>query len=440
MAESHDEDGRPDGLDEIETYEADAQGPRKAVVEKGGAFESLRCRGYRYFLVGALISNVGTWMQMVALGWLVYLLTRSSFSLGLVNFLNGAPVFFLTVFAGVVADHTNRKRLLIFAQLALMLQALVLGFMTQIHLITLSWISVLVLLGGIATTFNFPAWQAMVPDLVPKESLLNAIALNSAQFNTARLLGPMIGALVFARFGVAAVFFVNAISFLFVIWALAVIHPKQERHRRGDEGAWKMLTAGVSYVRGNSCAAMLLVSMAALTVFGMPYITLMPIVAAKTLHVGSVRYSILFAASGFGAVVGALFVARLPHDTRRDLIVRLGAVSMGAFLVLFSISRSYYLSLMAAALLGASFLSASSAINTSLQATVPPRLRGRVMALYVMAFLGLMPFSSLAFGSLGRVIGVPEALGLGGVMLVAYSLIIILRPALLAPADGPIEN
>ncbi len=400
-------------------------------------FSSLRLREYRYFWSGALVSNVGTWMQSVGVGWVVYDLARNSnpsLVLGVINFLNLLPLTVFTLFAGVIADRLDRKRFIIATQALLMLQAFVLARLTQTNEATIMIIGGLVLLSGIITAFAFPAWQAIMPDIVPRRSLQNAIALNAAQFNSARLLGPLVGGLVFARWGAPEVFYINAISFLFVIGAMAVIHPRQERHRGSGEGALATLTAGLHYARQNLHVAWMLISAFALSLFGMPYVTLMPVMAGEVLGKGAAGYSLLMAAGGLGAVGGALSVASMPAGVSRGLLIRLGLMGMGASLLLFSLSRNFYLSLIFVAMAGFSFLMGMSAGTTGLQTAAPAPLRGRVMALFVLCFGGVQPFSALGFGWLGQAVGVPLAIGSGAVALMAYAFYHFLRPGLMGAA------
>ncbi|MRR12952.1 MFS transporter, partial [bacterium] len=231
------------------TLQADAAGAPRSIVRRLRTFESFKYRDFRLFFAGALLSNVGSWMQMTALGWLVFDLTNRSGSLGLVNFLGGAPVFFLTVFTGIVADRVNRRWLLIATQVVLMVQAGIFGWLASSGQMTMASVYALSLIGGVAQAFMSPAFQAMTPDLVPRESLMNAIALSSAQFNAARLVGPMAAAGVVLVFswtsskGVAEIFWVNAVSFLFVIWALAIIAPKQHAPHKETEGPVHALLA-----------------------------------------------------------------------------------------------------------------------------------------------------------------------------------------------------
>lgn len=423
------------------TLEADAAGAPQSALRRMRTFESFRHRDFTLFFSGALLSNVGSWMQMTALGWLVYNLTGKSSSFGTVNFLSGAPIFFLIIFTGALADHVDRRKLLIATQVVLMGQAVAFGALASLDHVTMAWVYGLSLLGGIASAFMSPAWQAMTPDLVPRESLMNAIALSSAQFNAARLIGPMAAAAVIAAFGrgqsdgVTEVFYVNAASFLFVIWALAVIRPRQHAApRKHGETPVQMLFAGLKYAGAHRRVRMHLLTAMFITIFGMPFATLLPAIAVKTLHLSSTGYSVLMAANGLGALVGALGVASLPRTVRRESIVRIGitVLALGAFAL--SMSRSTPLTAAILLVMGVAFLSCVSSINTNLQTAVPPELRARVMSLFVLAFMGMMPFGALLFGWLGDLIGPSYAVTAGASVLLAYAFVLLARPSLLCEA------
>ncbi len=423
------------------TSAADVAGPPRRILRGIRTFESFKHRDYTYFFFGALLSNIGTWTQTVALGWVVYQLTKSSSALGAVNFLSGVPIFVLTIFAGSLADRIDRRKLLIWAQIILMGQAAAFAYLNQSGHITMHWIYGLSLAGGVVSAFMFPSWQAMVPDLVPRSSLLNAIALSSAQFNAARLVGPMVTAVIIAAFraneqlGITMVFIVNAVSFLFVIWALAVIRPNQVKHpARDGESALKQLGGGITYARTHRHVAMHLLSAGMLTIFGMPFMTLLPVLAAQTLKLGSTGYSALMGFNGMGALIGALAVASLPRSVRRERIIRFGLLTMSLGIVALSFSRTYAVTAALLVVLGAAFLSCVSSINTNIQTAVPNELRGRVMALFVISFMGMMPFGSLAFGALGDAIGVMQAILAGAVVLLAYAGLLLVRRGLLCEA------
>lgn len=420
------------------TYEADASGPPRRILRGIATFESFQHRDYTYFFFGALLSNVGTWTQTVALSWVIYALTNSSSSLGIVNFLSGIPILFLTLFAGSLVDYVDRRKLLIGAQLILMGQAGAFAYLNHTGHITMGWIYGLTLAGGVVSAFMFPAWQTMVPDLVPRSSLLNAIALSSAQFNAARLLGPVVTAAIMIAFaaneklGITMVFLVNAVSFLFVIWALAVIKPKQEVQKRTEgQSTAKTLGAGLAYARQHPHVAMHLVTAVMLTIFGMPFMTLLPAFAKDILGLGSTGYSTLMVFNGMGALFGALMVASLPRSVRRERIIRYGLAIMALGAVALSFSRSFVLACALMVVLGAAFLACVSSINSNLQTAAPNHLRGRIMALFVIAFMGMMPFGSLAFGALGDALTVPLAILAGAIALLAYAGLLALRPRLL---------
>jgi Na+/melibiose symporter-like transporter len=419
------------------TYEADVSSPPRRVLRGLRTFESFGHRDYAYFFVGALLSNIGTWTQTVALGWVIYALTNSSSSLGIVNFLSGIPIFFLTLLAGSLVDHVDRRTLLIWSQLIMMGQAIGFAYLNHTGHITIGWIYALTLAGGVVSAFMFPAWQAMVPDLVPRSSLLNAVALSSAQFNAARLVGPMVTAAIMAGFaanenlGITMVFTFNAVSFLFVIWALAVIRPNQEMHSREGQSARQTLGAGVAYARDHAHVAVHLLTTTMLVVFGMPFMTLLPAIAVDTLGLGSAGYSSLMVFNGLGALAGALAVASLPRSVRRERIIRYGLSVMAFGSIALGFSRSYALSSALLLVLGAAFLACVSSINTNLQTAAPNHLRGRIMALFVVAFMGMMPFGSLAFGALGDLIGSGGAVATGGVVLLGWAVYLQLRPHLL---------
>lgn len=422
--------------------EADVEAPPTGIereARKAGltTFESFGVRDFRLFWIGSLLSNTGTWMQITALGWLVYVLTQDELALGLVNFVSGIPVFFFILFAGAAADHLDRRRLLLWMQWALLAQALALGVLTSTGHAEMAWIYVLAAIGGVFTAFAFPAWQATIPDLVPKRLLLNAISLNAAQFQGARLVGPMLAGAVLAFFvadetaGSAAVFYVNAASYLFVAWALWIVRPCQEFATDTGESAFTRLVAGLRYARDNRDITMLLITQICITVFGLPFTALMPALAAETLGQGSVGYSALLAANGGGALVGALVVASLPRDARRERIIGLSVPAMGLLLIGVALSRVYLLTMALMFLTGIVFLAAVSSINTSVQIATPPALRGRVISLYVLSFIGIMPFGALAFGVVGRAFGAPAAIGAAASVLAAYGAFIALRRDLL---------
>lgn len=417
-------------------HDADSAGAEaRAQIDEaprlGRTFQALSLRDFRYFWAGALVSNVGTWMQNAAVGWLVALLASgSSTTLGIVNFLNFIPTTVLTLFAGVYADRVNRRRLIVIAQVLLLAQASVLGYLSQIHFVTLTWIAGLVLFGGIVNAMTFPTWQAILPDILTRDTLLSGIAINSAQFNGARVIGPLIAGALLITLGFSGVFYINAVSFLFVICALLLIHPRQAAPAGHEEGAWKTLTAGLAYAREHRSIAMLLATAAVVAFFGQPFMTLLPIVA-NILQQGVIGYVALLSGAGVGAVLGALGVAGLPRRVSREAVIRYAVLELGLTLLALAASRTFYLSVAMVAMAAAGLLAASSAIMAGIQGAVPHSIRGRVMALFILCWTGVFPFGSLAFGWLGDVFGLMNVFGAGSVVLIAYAAFLFLRPRVL---------
>jgi len=447
-------------------FEADVEGPPQAIVRKGGTFAAFRYRDYTLFWSGALVSNVGSWMQMYALSIVVWNLRNSSADLGIINGLSNLPVLFLAIPAGALADRVNRRTLIIWAQVALGVQATALGVLYATGslsaarpLFSLATIAALGLFGGLMSALTFPAWQSMVPDLVPREDLLNGIALNAAQFQSARMLGPLAAAgVLLVGLGMGDIFYINAASFLFVIAALVAIRTRRTTPQRAEgprtrEGAWKTLTAGLTYAREHRNVGMLILSVAMMTVFGMPYMMLLPALVDRALvplalvgaaareAMTSQLTSYVMAANGLGAVVGALIVASLPRTAKRESLVRFTLMAMALLLIAFALSRVLWLTLAISALTGAAFLTSTSLMNTSIQSCVPHQLRGRVMALFVMSFMGLMPVSSFVFGPLGSAIQPTNSVIVGAVVLAGYAAFLFFRPDMLSPEtacdDGP---
>lgn len=421
------------------SLEADAAGAPQGTLRRFRTFESLRLRDFRVFFAGALLSNLGTWMQTTALGWLVFNLTAKSTALGVMNFLSGIPVLVLGIFAGALADQVNRKRLLIYTQLVLMVQAALFGWLSMSGNVTMPWIYGLTLVGGIASAFMAPSWQATLPDLVPRDRLLNAIALNSAQFNAARFLGPMAAAVVVFVFagsasgGITEIFWVNAASYVFVIWSLAVIRPDQHIAPKTGESPVQRVVAGVRYAAEHRRVKMNLVSIAILTIFGMTHATLLPAISKQVLGLGASGYSALLAANGIGALAGALFVASLSQSVPREKIVTYGLLALAGGTTLLGVSRSVVLSAGTLVVMGAAFLAVSASINTNIQTSVPPQLRGRVMSLFVLSFMGMMPVGAILFGVLGDLMGPANAVFVGAAVLLFWGLNLIARPHLLCP-------
>lgn len=359
-----------------------------------------------------MVSLVGTWMQSVAQGWLVLTLTDSAFLLGLVSAIGSIPVLFLSLPGGVAADRFDKRKLLIFTQSTAMVLALTLASLTHYGLVRIWHVVLLAAVSGSVFAFDAPSRQAFTIELVGKEDLLNAIALNSAVFNAARIMGPALAGVLIGSIGMAGCFFLNGISFLAVIVGLWQI-TNQRPAPRAPGSAWREMREGLSYSWNHPVIRPVVTIVAVFSIFGMPYAMLMPVFARDILAVGPRGLGFLMTANGVGALVGALGLAAFSRTKGRGRLVMVAGIAFSLGLAAFSLSRSFILSLALLPLVGWSMVSQTATINTLLQTTVPDGLRGRVMSLFTFVFMGMMPFGSLLGGSLAQRFGAPAALRAG---------------------------
>lgn len=379
-------------------------------------FASLRHRPFRNYWAGLFLSNVGSWMQTIAQGWLVLRLSDSAFVLGLVAFAGSIPSLLLAPLAGVAADRRDRRWLLIVAQSTQMACAIVLAASTGFGFASVAMVAGVAIVNGIANAFTSPSHQSLFLDLVGREDLMNAIALNSLQFNLSRVVGPMLAGFTIAAFGETACFVVNAISFLAILLPLATLPPLLRGHAK-PRGAWVDVWAGLRFAQRDPLIPPLLTISASVAIFGTPAVTLAPLFAKKLLRVGPEGLGGMLSAVGLGAVATALAMASLGDFPMKGRAVGIAtwafAVSLGGF----ALSRHYLLSLACLAILGGAMMSASSLINTLMQKRAPHRLRGRVISLYVLAWLGFVPLGNLQAGAVAERLGPPAALwvGAGGI-------------------------
>lgn len=388
------------------------------------ALRSLRSRNYRLFVGGQLVSLIGTWMQMVAQSWLIYRLTGSAVLLGLVGFASQIPVFVLAPLGGVIADRLDRRRILIAVQSTMMLLALVLATLTLTGAVRVWHIFTLAALLGVANAFDIPVRQSFVVHMVARQDLANAIALNSSMVNGARLVGPAVAGAVVASIGEGWCFLINGLSYAGVIAALISMTPAAGNERTAAAAsAWESIVEGFTFAWHTPPVRALLLLLGLVSLMGMPYSVLMPIFADRVLAGGPNAYGLLMSAAGLGALggSGALTMRRDLHGL--GLWIASSASGFGACLVLFSLSRSLWLS--AALLVPAGFcmMIEMAASNTLIQAMVPDRLRGRVMAVYSMMFMGMAPLGALMAGALATPIGAPATVALGGAVCVVGGLV-----------------
>jgi MFS family permease len=392
-------------------------------------FSSLKVKNFRLYWLGMFISLIGTWVQVVAQSWLMFQLTNSVFLLGLVGFLSSIPIFLLSLFAGVLADRMNKKNILLFTQNAFMLLAFLLALLTQMKLITPAQIMLLALLNGIVMAFDAPARQAVIADLVGKEHLLNAIALNSAAFNSARIIGPALAGILIAGIGMSGCFYINGVSFLAVIIALLLININNGPKRNTGNFLLKDLSDGLRFIKDNRII-LILISMVGITsLFGISYVILMPVFANDVLNVGVKGLGSLMSSAGFGALIAALVLARLGDFKYKGKLLISSSIIFSISLVLFSLSKTYFISLITLILIGAASVTATGLINTLLQTLVPDEFRGRAMSAFMLTFAGFMPFGNLLAGTLSHIWGVSITVLIGGITCAVFFIIInILYP------------
>ncbi len=391
--------------------------PRGTAGPRRGMFSSLAHAQFRRYWIGLFLSNIGTWMQVVAQGWLVLRLSNSALVLGLVGFAGSIPTLLFAPLAGVAADRADRRKLLIATQSLQMLCAFTLAAAVGWKFVTVPLVAAVAIVNGLANAFTMPSHQSLFLDLVGREDLMNAISLNSMQFNLSRVLGPMVAGFTIAAFGETGCFLLNAVSYLAVIAALAVLPPLRKRASR-SHGAWIDMRIGLRFARRRPLIVPLLAIAAALAIFGTPAVTLAPLFARRLLHVGPPGLGGMLSAVGLGAAASALALARLGDFRMKGRAVMVAASGFALSLLGLGLSRSYPLSLAFLALLGASMSSSASIINTLLQTSSPDRLRGRVISLYALAWLGLVPLGNLQAGAVAERFGAAAALFVGAAGIV----------------------
>jgi len=387
-------------------------------------FRALRHRNFRLFFFGQGTSLVGTWMQNIAQGWLVLQLTNSALWVGLVSALTSLPILVGSLPAGVFVDRVHKHRVVILTQTLSALQAAALATLIWSHRIALWQVAVTAVFLGTVNAVDTPARQAFIVELVGKEDLGNAIALNSSAFNAARVVGPSVAGVLISLVGLGWCYFLNALSYLAVIWALAEMRlpPFQPRPRAGS--AWAEFREGAGFVRRERRVLALVSLIGVISIFGFPYLVLMPVFARDVLHVGAAGLGFMMAATGIGAVVAALGLAGLGSHVRRGRLLLWTGPVFGLAIALFAVNPWYPVALLLLPVSGGAMILNSAVTNTLLQAIVPDELRGRVMGVYAFTFLGMAPFGALQAGWLAEHLGAPVAVVLGGLVCVLASHVI----------------
>ena len=388
-------------------------------------FRALGHRNYRLYFTGQSVSLVGTWMQQMAIGWLTYRITNSAFMLGLIGFMGQIPTLLFTPFAGVFADRYNRHRILIITQTLEMIQALILAALIMSGRIELWHIVALTVFLGIVIAFDAPARHAFIVEMVTnKEDLSNAIALNSLSFNAARLVGPALAGILVALVGEGMCFFINGVSYIAVLFALfgmQIVPRVMQKDRRPMISSIK---EGFSYTLGHPAIRSIMLITSLISFVGMSYVVLMPVFAKDVLGGSASTLGLLMGATGLGALLGALYLASRRNVQGLQRVAQFNANLFGFSLIAFSFSRVLWLSMVILAVTGFGMMAQMASNNTLLQTIVHDDKRGRVMSIFMAAFMGVVPFGCLLAGSLASLLGAPHTLTIFGVLCILGSFIL----------------
>jgi predicted MFS family arabinose efflux permease len=388
-------------------------------------FKAFEYRDFRLMWAGACTSSVGTWMQKVAQSWLVLSISGSPFLLGLDAFLGEIPIFLFSLLGGVVADRFERRRILLASQYLQMTCAFVLALLIGLHVVRVWHILTLSFLTGLAQAFGGPAYQALIPMLVRKEDLPNAIALNSIQFNLARVIGPVLGGLALTGLGAVWCFGLNGLSFIAVIISLYRLSIRFIPERTG-ETVLASMKEGIRFVRRRSAMAALIVLAFCMTALALPMITFLPVFAKDVFHSGPTTFTIFLSCSGAGSITGALIVAGLGNTGSKGRVALSMLMLLGAGIAGFAVSRTLVVSCILLFLAGLSMIAVFATISSLVQLITSNEMRGRVMSVYNVAFRGGMPFGSLITGWLVPVFTAPAVLAVNGILLVVLALYFLL--------------
>lgn len=404
-------------------------------------------RNFRLFWFGQLVSLVGTQMQMVALGWLVLRISNSPFYLGLTTSLGMLPFLLFSLHAGMLADRVNKRRLLLLTQTAFLIQAVALTALVAFGHAAVWSVIVLAFISGVINSVDSPTRQSFVSEMVPHDSIMSAVAMNSMVFNGARVAGPTVAGFMIHYMGESGCFMVNAISFVAVIAAIAMMRDRDLFKIDGSparDTPASELKEGFKYVRGDTSVSGLLAALAVMSLFAMPAMVLLPVFAQKVLHVGAKGLGWMYAATGVGAVIVMMLMSFAKRHRIFTGVITVSGLVFGVTMIVFGLSRNFYLSLAALALAGAGIIGGIAMTNTTLQMITPQRLRGRVMGFYTFVFLGMTPPGIFLMGLAAQYLGAPATVaGAGVICLAAFIIIAIKLPRALKGKtleEQPVEN
>ncbi len=406
-------------MSEADTTQPQSSAKRGANSRLPTMLRALRSRNFQLFFSGQLISLVGTWMDTIAESWLVYRLTGSSLLLGTVAFASQIPVFLMAPLGGMAADRWDRRSIVIATQTTSMFLAFALAFLTLSGRIQVWEVIVLASLMGVVNAFDIPARQAFLVDMVGREDLINAIALNSSMFNGARVIGPSIAGILVAKYGEGWCFFANAVSYIAVISGLLLMRVQRTTMEKHSASPFEHIAEGFRFVSNTAPIRVILMLLGLVSLVAMPYSVLMPIFAERILHGDARTLGVLMGATGIGALTGALVLATRTGVRGLGGWVWMACAGFGTSLILFAFSRWYVLSVLLLVPVGFTMMVQMASSNTLIQAMVPDRLRGRTMAVYSMMFMGMAPLGALFSGALADRITAPWTVALGGLGAIA---------------------
>ena len=387
------------------------------------SLRAFRHRDYRLFFAGQLTSLVGTWMQTVAQSWLVYRITGSATLLGVVGFASQFPIFLLSPIAGAVADTYPRRKTMIIIQTLMMLLSFPLAALTLMNRIQVWQIMVLAILLGFVNSFDIPVRQSFIAEMVGREDLINAIALNSSMMNGARVIGPAVAGILVSIVGEGWCFLLNGVSYLAVIIGLLFIRAGNTPPREHHGSRMDAILEGFRFALHTKPVRALLLLLGVVSLMGMPYSVLMPIFADDILHGGPKGLGLLMGFAGIGALLGAALLAGRQGVRGLGRWVMFACAGFGSSLIFFSLSRNFWLSMVLLIPTGFSMMVQMASSNTLIQSMVPDRLRGRVMAIYSMMFVGMAPFGALLAGVLAHLLGAPMTVAIGGLVCIAGAIV-----------------
>jgi MFS family permease len=391
-------------------------------------FRSLRHRNFRLFWFGQLVSLTGTWMQNIGQAWLVLDLTHSPFKLGVVSALQFVPMLFLSFHAGVFIDAFNKRKIIIWSQVAFLVLAFTLALLVWTGTIRYWHVVVLATLLGIVNTLDMPARQSFIIEMVGKEDLMNAIALNSSIFNAARVLGPALAGVLIAVAGIALCFFINGLSYIAVLWGLLLMKGEWTSPKRAPgSGVMQDIGEAMQYIRNTPVVMTTILLVSVVSIFGTNFNVLVPVFARLELHRDAAAFGLLMSCFGLGALIGSVSLAVLSQYGPKPLFLLGGGAVLSLALLLLGLQKSYGLSALLLGLTGWSMVTFFGMANTTVQLNTEDQLRGRVMSIYTFTFAGLTPFGSLFAGAVAHWFTAPLAFALGGLIIGVVFFIVILK-------------